>query len=85
MSELSGLETMEIMQRYAHLSVDHLAQSVASLTEVASAAPDAHRCNLGAGPLHARIGKSGKPLWDLARPAGIEPATPAFGGQYSIH
>lgn len=22
---------------------------------------------------------------DLARPAGIEPATPAFGGQYSIH
>jgi hypothetical protein len=21
----------------------------------------------------------------LARPAGIEPATPAFGGQYSIH
>ena len=26
-----------------------------------------------------------KPLSDLARPAGIEPATPAFGGQYSIH
>ena len=22
---------------------------------------------------------------ELARPAGIEPATPAFGGQYSIH
>jgi len=21
----------------------------------------------------------------VARPAGIEPATPAFGGQYSIH
>jgi hypothetical protein len=21
----------------------------------------------------------------MARPAGIEPATPAFGGQYSIH
>lgn len=25
-----------------------------------------------------------KPLLDLARPAGIEPATPAFGGQYSL-
>jgi NAD(P)-dependent dehydrogenase (short-subunit alcohol dehydrogenase family) len=23
--------------------------------------------------------------FNLARPAGIEPATPAFGGQYSIH
>ena len=25
------------------------------------------------------------PLKRVARPAGIEPATPAFGGQYSIH
>ncbi len=31
--ELGGWETMKIVQRYAHLSADHLAQWVASLTE----------------------------------------------------
>ena len=30
-------------------------------------------------------GKSSVPLPVLVRPAGIEPATPAFGGPYSIH
>ncbi|WP_255451562.1 tyrosine-type recombinase/integrase [Trinickia terrae] len=35
LKELGGWETMEMVQRYAHLSADHLAQWVASHTEVA--------------------------------------------------
>ena len=34
LKELGGWETMEIVQRYAQLSADHLAQWVAPLTEV---------------------------------------------------
>jgi hypothetical protein len=32
LKELGGWETMETMQRYAHLSADHLAQCVTPLT-----------------------------------------------------
>lgn len=69
---------MEMVQRYAHLSADHLAQWVAPLTEVPA-------LKLGAVALRRNRAKRWKPLWGLVRPAGIEPATPAFGGQYSIH
>lgn len=34
LKELGGWETMEMVQRYAHLSADHLAQWVAPLTEL---------------------------------------------------
>lgn len=78
LKELGGWETLEMVQRYAHLSADHLAHWVAPLT--AEPAPVLAAMSLsdeGRKPLRALLG--------LARPAGIEPATPAFGGQYSIH
>ncbi len=39
LKELGGWETMEMVQRYAHLSAGHLAQWVAPLTEVPAQAP----------------------------------------------
>ena len=39
LKELGGWETMEMVQRYAHLSADHLAQWVAPLTQAPPEAP----------------------------------------------
>ncbi|KAG0189556.1 hypothetical protein DFQ28_003277 [Apophysomyces sp. BC1034] len=78
LKELGGWETMKMVQRYAHLSADHLAQWATPLTVVSTP-------RLAAMQKRAEREKPLKPLSGLARPAGIEPATPAFGGQYSIH
>ena len=72
LKELGGWETLKMVQRYAHLSADHLAQWVQPMM-------------VQAGPQLAAIrgewerGKLLKAFSLLVRPAGIEPATPAFG------
>nr|CUV19973.1 protein of unknown function [Ralstonia solanacearum] len=69
---------------HAHLPVGHLVQWMRLLTTPALA-------QLGVTWPSSAVQKGEvtqkqrKPLKGLARPAGIEPATPAFGGQYSIH
>lgn len=43
-------------------------------------------CARGLIGQHGGAGEAGHGvLQTVVRPAGIEPATPAFGGQYSIH
>ena len=69
-----------MVQRYAHLSADHLAQWVQPMMVQAGPQLAAIRAER-----ERKREKSLKALSLLVRPAGIEPATPAFGGQYSIH
>jgi len=66
-----------MVQRYAHLSADQLAQWVQPMTALASKTADS--CNLAAVTVNGEEGKPLKALRLLVRPAGIEPATPAFG------
>ena len=76
--ELGEWETTEMAQWSASVDEPLFAMDIAADGRARRAE---RRCTSAALGTNSLIAKPLKPLPDMARPAGIEPATPAFGGR----